>query len=308
MKAKRLFIFAGTSALAVLLIGVASANFFGFELPKEILGNPNSNDQKVSGSMQDVSAGKVFEWLRNQGLNFVIDTTDIPSDRKVSVNFKSVDGRTAIESVAEALNLSWTKKGDVYVLKPGHMAFVAPFMGEKMTDEERAKLEKEMAELGKRFEGFKAFSMDGKEFDHEAFAKKMEEFGKRMGEKFEGKAFVFGPESMEKFEKELAEGLKGLEGLKDLDKMIMPKIRLHLDNLKKFFDSLTDEQKKLMERQGHLKPSDLTPAQREMLGGISADDKVNLWFNHDGKKVRIQQEGGRKPEGGAKAEATVTML
>ena len=83
---------------------------------------------------------------------------------------------------------------------------------------------------------------------------------------------------LEQMQKELGENMKVLQ--------------IKLENVKKFIASLTPAQRELAKKQGHLKPSDLTKEQRELLG-IGTDETVNITFQIDGEKVTIK--GGKTP-------------
>jgi hypothetical protein len=94
---------------------------------------------------------------------------------------------------------------------------------------------------------------EGKFFDHEAFQKRMEEMHKGLGEN-------------------------------------MKVLQLKLENVKKFIASLTPEQKALADKQGYLRPEDLTKEQRELLG-IDGKGDVNMSFSIEGQKVVIKSKG-----------------
>lgn len=111
---------------------------------------------------------------------------------------------------------------------------------------------KAMEELKKHIEELKAKGMY-KEFDHEAFKKQMEEMHKQLGGE-------------------------------------MKVLQLKLENIKKFVDSLTPAQKALADKQGYLRPEDLTKQQRELLG-IGSDGDTDMSFQIDGKKIVIKSKG-----------------
>ena len=101
---------------------------------------------------------------------------------------------------------------------------------------------------------------EGKFFDGELFRKNMEEWQKKFGE----------------------------------DMKVM---QLKLENVKKFIASLTPAQKELAEKQGYLRPEDLTKAQRELIG-IEGKSGVDLQFHIDGQKIVIKGSDKAKTTGG----------
>jgi len=68
----------------------------------------------------------------------------------------------------------------------------------------------------------------------------------------------------------------------------MEHARLQGDNMKKLLDSLTPAQWELSKKQGYLKLSDLTAAQRKLIGDIKPSDDLTLSYSIDGKKITIK--------------------
>lgn len=68
----------------------------------------------------------------------------------------------------------------------------------------------------------------------------------------------------------------------------MEHARLQGDNMKKLLDSLTPAQWELSKKQGYLKLSDLTAAQRMLIGDIKPSDDLTLSYSIDGKKITIK--------------------
>jgi len=294
MRTKRTILAISIATAATLSIGIASASFLGMPLPEAIFGESKTNEQSVTGELNQVSAKEAIEWLRGKGLNFVIDTTDIPADRKVTINLNGATGEEAIKAVAKALGLGYEMEGKTYVLTPqSHRDF--HFFGGDLSPEDRAKMEKELQGRVKIF-------MDG---DHKKFEKEMEEFGKHMekwGEEFGRKFENMGKDGF-KFElhgdgKEFEMDMRELEkSLKDLklpsmpDLPNLPKISIQLPEIQKLIESLTPEQKAQMERDGEITLRSLTPDQRKMLGITGDDENVNITISKDGKRIRIETKG-----------------
>ena len=116
----------------------------------------------------------------------------------------------------------------------------------------------------------------------------------RLGERGEGLRFE--GFDREKFEKMMKEQFgengsfkKRMEKMQGELKIHMKDLELKLANLRKFMDSLTDEQKALAKKQGHLNWSDLTKEQQKLLGefGKSAG---TIRFHIDDEAIEIKQK------------------
>ncbi len=296
MRTKRTILAITIASAATLTIGIASASFLGMPLPESIFGENKTNDQSVTGSLNQVSAQQAIEWLRSKGLNFVIDSTDIPADRKVTINLNNASGEDAVKAVAKALGLGYEMEGKTYVLTPNRHGIHV--WGHDLSPEDQAKMEKEMQGRVKVF-----MDGDGKEFEKhmEEFGKHMEKWGEEFGRKFEnmgkdGFKFELHGDGKE-FRMDLDELEKSLKDLKmpsmaDLPKL--PRVHVQLPEIQKLLESLTPEQKAQMERDGEITLRDLTPAQREALGMKGDMDDVNITISKDGKRIRIETKGEHK--------------
>lgn len=228
----------------------AAFPFWGLVFPEETAPAGGANAQeKISKSFKNAKASEVFDWLKSLGLNFVIDSKDI-ADRRVTLSVEGADKVKVLESVADALGFSWTKKDGIHVFKkasPFSGAWgegsqsprVFRWGGDEMSEKDRAEFEKSMKEFQGEFgDGFlKVFPKNfNKMSDKEKaeFEKEMktwgEEFGKKMGDsfrKFEGKIFENG-KARDMTDKERAEFEKsfrvfgdgeGFHFFKDLEKL-----------------------------------------------------------------------------------------
>lgn len=159
---------------------------------------------------------------------------------------------------------------------------------------------------GLRFGGFDSeafekmmqeqFGKDGKGlrfggFDSEAFEKMMKGRFGNSGEGLQLRGFDsegFAKMMQERFGEngELQKSLKEMNGKL---KIQMKDIELKLENLRKFMDSLTDEQKALAKKQGHLNWSDLTKKQQELLGDFGKEGGT-IRFNMDDRNVTIKKD------------------
>lgn len=287
---------------------------------------------------QEMTAGEMINYLKERGAPFILETTDLPKDRKFEVNLKGASQEEAIKAIAEALNLKVTQEGKAFVLENPAQDFNFDFktfgengpmfmfkgegfdkFGESMgelfddpklwkelegkqekdwTPEQRAKFEAKMKEFEKRMEEFgKNFKFEFDETQMKAFGERMEKFGKDFEFKFnEGdlkeweehaKAFKMDAKDAEELAKKLSEQAKKYEKLRFSEK----DFGVRITDVKKLIDSISDAQWKKMKEQGHLKISDLTPAQKEMLGGLKGSHKdLNITISSDDKTLKIQGE------------------
>ena len=171
----------------------------------------------------------------------------------------------------------------------------------KMSKEDRERLEKAMKELRERFGQRGEFKKHMKAA-MKAREKAMAALKERLGERGEGLHFEgFDKEKFEKMMKEQfgerGEFRKRLEKMQGGLKIRMKDLELRLDNLRKFMESLTDEQKALAKEQGHLKGSDLTKEQQKLRGGFGKDGGT-IRFNIDDEAIKIPTE---KKKGGISA-------
>ena len=354
---------------------------------------PQTSAGQIKADFNNASVDEVFKWLRSQGIDFVVETTEI-ANRKVTMNVTAKSKDALLKAIADALGFSVEKKDDLYVLKSasrfggcldahgdgeGYKIFgdgkifsdkeraeLEKSLGEsfkifgddkiwengksrELTKEEKAKLEKEMKEWGKNFqfkfekelapqfeksfrEGMKMFG-DGKIWENgksreltkdekAKLEKEMAELGKNF--KFEfgkdfapmiekelrdafkdgkvwenGKSREMTKEEKAKFEKEMKEFREKMKDLPKFDgkvhlfgdgKMLAPHVSLGGASLKELKASLTQAQKELMKKQGHLKPSDLTEAQRKMLGLDKMDGTFTISMTDDEMTITIKGE------------------
>lgn len=157
--------------------------------------NPVTVDQNKNVTVDFVNApaSEVLAWLKKAGVNFVIDTEDVPQDKRLTVHIKNQPMDKAIEAIADALGLGWTKKGNIYTLKQGGFGNWTTFSPDS----------KAFKVLGDKDGQTWKFSPED--------SKKWEEFGKEMGEKFkdfdwkqgDGRVFQWDGEKMKEWEGKL---------------------------------------------------------------------------------------------------------
>ncbi|HXH60736.1 MAG TPA: hypothetical protein VNI20_05200 [Fimbriimonadaceae bacterium] len=176
-------------------------------------------------------------------------------------------------------------------LPNGHDFAVPPKGDYKMTDEQRKAFEESMKALkeslknlpsGNDFAVPKMGDYKMSDEQRKALEESMKEYSKSMKDL---------QEKMKTFnKKEFDEQMKGLH--------------LKLENIGKFMKSLTPEQKKLADKQGYLKPSDLTKEQRDLLGiGNDEEFKGSIKFVVDDKVFTIRS--GDKSDGSSTTRSGV---
>jgi len=276
----------------------------------ELVGSIDKQTQRVSLRFTNAKAKDVIGWLQKQNVNFVIEDSELPKDKTVSLNLQNQPIDDVMEALGAAFDGSFEKRKDIWVFRAGRRAMffsddlalpgapMAPrslrmtlpsppklrgIEGKDLTPEQKKKLEAEMqhleaemkklgTELGKQFQ-FQFKDFDGK-FDEE-FAKKLElqlkDFDKTFGKDFEIK--------MDRIGKALEVELKAHEeAMIALDKAAKAgeravQVRVKAAQTEELFKSITPEQKKLQKDRGYLKLSDMTAEQRKL---ITADPKAEF--------------------------------
>ncbi len=238
-------------SLAAAALSVGAHAFSGLALPLDAAESMElSNDKTLTKSFTNATAKEVFDWMKSQKLNFVVDVTKIP-DKKLTLSFDNVPAETAIRAVSRALGFGWAREGDVFVLSQD------PLLNRTLFGQDHDRL-RMLRELNVPFTGKSNnfdfdFDFDMPDFDFDFIPymgdgqdltpeqKKMEEWAKRFGEtmsrEWSGK---FSKEMMEKMK---ADGMieigpmiyRSLEPLKELE-LILPEGK-----------DLTPEQKKKLE-------------------------------------------------------------
>lgn len=307
------------------------------------------NGPQPRPGIQEMTAGQMLNYMKEQGTKYIVETTDIPKNRKFEVNLTSTNPDEVAKAIAKALDMQAVKEGNVWVFKqddlahgfhfgPGDMDFdfdmkdmpfidgkAFAFSGEEfkeleklkdlhgkewdqMTPEEKAKFEKTMAEFGKKMgefgEKMGKMKIELKGMDGKAFKFDSDTFKELHGKEWE----KMSPEEKAEFEKEMAEmkkelsemkveinGMNSEEFKKDMERMkaeikkgIHDGMKVHIENTDKLIKSISADQWKLMETQGHLKLSDLTKEQLELLGNPKGDGEFNISISRDGKKLVIK--------------------
>ena len=268
-------------------------------------------DRQVSVQFTNASASDVLKWLAKQNVNFVANVDKLPKT-KITMNVNHVPLHEALETVAESLGGSWQVKGSTLMFRTemfrGPMSFTPARTGglgsmnwttpsapgdwkafSKMDENQMKAFEKSMLDMKGEMKSFqfdskalselKGLNQDGKAFTYKFDPKAMEGF-KALNR--DGKAFTFKMDP-----KALAE-MKNFKEWPGYKGMTFNKI-----DTEKFSKSLTSDQNNLMKKQGYLKFSDLTEAQRAILftGSIKElPQDFTFVFSTNGKKITIKSK------------------
>ncbi|MBV6490365.1 MAG: hypothetical protein KJZ62_05220 [Fimbriimonadaceae bacterium] len=244
--------------------------------------------RRVTNRFEGAPISEVLDWLASENVSFVADSEAF-GDRKLTANFVNQPLKDVIAAIASALDGQWTRNGSVYSLK----------------------LKFDFLELGPSgrdftFVGPDVFKMGDKNLLSEESLKEMqkamEEAHKAIKERIDVR--VLDKEIVEKLrsEKSLDRAEELLKELKTLPKfegdfiipdLVLPKIGggdamiLNLSKVEKLLSTLTAEQKTTMEKNGHLKYSELTQAQKEILGKVPTGN-WSIVFEGQGKRLAIK--------------------
>jgi hypothetical protein len=286
----------------------------------DVLSRLKGMDRPVSVQFSNATASDVLKWLTKQNVNFVANVDKLPRT-KISMNVKDVPLHEALETVAEALGGSWSVRGKTLIFQGNIFHMYAParvgstngfefktfgdMKGFSQMDEKQMKAYslnlKDFPKMDSKaldeFKSLHGLTQDGKAFEFKTIDPKMlDKLKSLQGLTKDGKPFEFktiDPKAfaeLKSFHGFAKDGktlnLKSFSELKGLKGLTFKKI-----DTEKFLKSLTNSQKDLMKKQGHLKFSDLTDAQKAMiLDGPNKElpKDFTFMFNMNGEKVVIK--------------------
>ena len=267
--------------------------------------------RRVSVSFSDAPVRQVLDWLRKQDANFVVASSSLPSDLRLTLNVKDEPLSVVEKVIANAMGGSWANRDGILVFHKG-LSSDSPFAvlgdGGMFNAFPKGGSQFFTGPDGKSFElNLKGLDKLGDQFGPE-FQKKMEkefgpEFQKKMEKEF-GPEFQkkmqdqFGPEFQKKlqdqfgpeFQKKMEEQAKKWEGQTRvfIDDKGGSGYRFGNQDLDGLLASLTSDQKDLMKRRGYLTPKDLTEKQRKMLGEVGG--KFEMKVKTDKGELTIKSE------------------
>jgi hypothetical protein len=279
--------------------------------------------QSVSVRFTNAKAKEVFGWLQKKNVNFVVDDSQLPANKTITLNLQNQTMEDVLEAIGSALGGRFEKRKGIYVYQPGEgrmlltplkaldsTRMVLPRMRietlpsremspaeKRKFDASMKKFEAEMKQFGEKME--KSF---GPEFEKQFNSKEMElklnkafgpDFEKRMeefGKSFEGmgKQFELHFKDFDKdFEKDFKDFDIDLKELKKLGETV--EVTVKGKDVDELLKSMTPEQKKLQEERGYLLLKDLTASQRKHFPG-EMKGKFEISIVKDGQKLTIKGE------------------
>jgi hypothetical protein len=186
----------------------------GFDLPKEgengqsvFAPQGKQATDRVSVSFKNASLREVLDWLKDQGVSFVVKDDQVDKGARVSINAVNQPLGDVMSALARSLNGHWARNKDIWVFQNGvgflevpgaeGMRFDGNFpalQGEKLSKEQQQQLNKAMEKMG-----------DSKVW--EQHAKEMEKWNQDLAKRMEGQKFEYkmDPKAMEEFQKHMME-------------------------------------------------------------------------------------------------------
>ncbi len=268
-----------TALLGLAGIGLASQEpEFDFQVATP-LGQPDQvslvSFQKQAGvsvRFNDAHVGEVLSWLEHQGVSFVVADPKL-KERTITVSIENQPLDDVADAIASALGGHWEKQGNIRIYrngtrgvldlygfsKPGAQWFsLSPNQmkggGTKDYVFQELPPDKGLQNFGGQFKVFEKDLKSGK--NSELFGSKVQDLLKSNG-KDRYSVFTWGSNKF------------------DFDK---------------FSKSLTDHQKDLMKSQGYLKLSDLTAAQRDMIGVKETPENLEIEYSKNGQTIKIKSK------------------
>jgi len=241
-------------------------------------------------------------WTGKDGDDIIIDVQKaIEEAHKAKGSKNSVAPKAFVLEHGKALSPEQMKQFELHMKSLGdHIKILTPKAGFKMApmnEKERKAFEESMKSLHeslkvmpKSFEGMKLSDKERKELELEM--KKLHEEMKALpGEikmfKLDGKEFQGMSEADRKeFEKSMKDLKIELKDVHGLAKVPSAPVALKSASMKELMKSLTPDQRAKHERQGYLKLSDLSGAQKKMLGNPNGNFTISV--NMDGQKLTIK--------------------
>jgi hypothetical protein len=218
--------FAAVAAVAVVAspqdpsFEYPAAKHVGFDVPKE---DPiqSSQSDKVSVSFKNATVREVLDWLKNQGVNFVVGDDQVNKDARININVTDQPVEGFMRALAGAWAGRWERNNDIWVFRKGGIGFSErsdlfsaegaknPFkivdgsngdhkiyegqLGDhlKLTEAQRAELQKSLGKMDRK--ALEQFQKDwqGKEFQFKFDEKELQDHLKGMRK--DGKFFKMDP-------------------------------------------------------------------------------------------------------------------
>ena len=253
-----------------------------------------SPTHRVTVSFSNAPVQHVLDWLRKQDANFVVASSSLPSDLRLTISVKD-EPLSAVEKViATAMGGSWANHDGILVFQKGLLGDTTTGVlgkGMRFNVVPKGGGQLFVNPNGKDFE-LKVKDLDrlGDQFGPEFQKKIQDQFGPEFQKKIQEQ---FGPEFQKKLE---AQAKAWQEQAKNLDRGTRvfsdgggsSRFAIAHQDLAGLQASLTAAQKDLMKRRGYLTPTDLTDRQRRLLGDING--RFEMKIKSDKGEMTIRSE------------------
>lgn len=128
--------------------------------------------KKVTKSFTNAKLDDVLDWLKSQGVSFVVRPGTLAKDARVTINIVDQPLQDAVDAIADAFDAVWAREGQVFVLKSGGTQWRGDFVMPKIGDwqHDMKNLPKMLAEIPMP------------DFKGEHFKFEMGDLGKKLGD------------------------------------------------------------------------------------------------------------------------------
>ena len=259
--------------------------------------------REVTVDFQAAPAKEVFEWLGQNHYSFVAKEGTFDGRLTVKIHGKPLSD--AAEAIAKAMGGHWERSGDIFTLVPGPKTapwdFAIPSTLVPFSDKDTNPL---------LFKEFKLLPKDFTQMSPEML-KELKDMKVVMPDMKALKDMkVYMPDSKQmkdmldlelKMSKDFAKIAPDPKRMKELEVRAQDLAKAYAGDAKAFsfksqnigdlMASITKAQWELQAKQGYLKSSDLTAAQRKMLGSETVKGDWTITFSVDGKTLTIK--GGK---------------
>jgi hypothetical protein len=154
----------------------------------------------VSVTFNNAPVSQVLNWIKKQGVSFVIDES-ITRNKRVTLNIVNQPVSSVLDAIGAALDGHWSRRGSIYVYRPGGMtffsseglttpkAFMAPDVN---TDVQKLpKMDKEWVEKMGKMPDMKGFTFAAPNVHIEDLPHMDKEWAEKMGKIPDMKGFKF---------------------------------------------------------------------------------------------------------------------
>jgi hypothetical protein len=100
-----------------------AAKHVGFDTPKDDLTQTSVSQDRVSVSFRNAPVREVLDWLKDQGVNFVVGEDQVDRDAKINVNVLNQSMDQLMNALAASWNGHWEKRDKIWVFKKGRDFF-----------------------------------------------------------------------------------------------------------------------------------------------------------------------------------------